>query len=533
MKRTLIRTAFAMMAILFGSLPALSQTEGETWKPIGDGMLRDDAITRYYFLNNYWEFPVEMQESEQTPGRYRLVNAYKNCPSVGGPQFPDVDNYLIVDASDPVHVYVEPGCVSYYIGEGQALCLWSIAEDYYNNLYGNWDRADEEGVCGTLEDGAITFPRGALLAVPIEDLSFDPSKHDYIWGQVNQNGMFRLKLPGTPDSDIDISLIGMAQDKSGVLYSLNFSGELDYVKVGVFEGNYTGDMRSLIEQDKVPTYKCEKSQTLTVPYDKDGIHTLMAVPYANNRSYKPTYQTKEWNYSEDEWKNVGKAHYTEAIISSNELRDYGFKFNQYDYDVEVEQNVAEPWLIRLVNPYSPDCYPAATSINYDASKRHDLYFDLSHHDCVQLLHNEDIGLNLGFGRMEVRSMSDLYTKDRPFADENMTLEEYMADPAMPKCKYNAETKTIECEPKSIRILFPGARPDAWYFANQNGNAKVELPQSIEIPESASVNSIETDNTSKAEYYTIGGVKTGARNPKSGIYIMRRGNKATKVMVNNR
>lgn len=109
----------------------------------------------------------------------------------------------------------------------------------------------------------------------------------------------------------------------------------------------------------------------------------------------------------------------------------------------------------------------------------------------------------------------------------------MADPAMPKCKYNAETKTIECEPNALRILFPGARPDAWYFANQNGNAKVELPQSIEIPESASVNSIETDNTSKAEYYTIGGVKTGARNPKSGIYIMRRGNKATKVMVNNR
>lgn len=110
------KTAVAALAFgaLFGTSAAEAQTS-ETWKPIGTGLIRDDVITSFYIQDSFWEFPAEIEESEQTPGRYRILNAYKNCPSVGGPEFPAVDNYLVVDASDPVHVYIEPACVNYYI----------------------------------------------------------------------------------------------------------------------------------------------------------------------------------------------------------------------------------------------------------------------------------------------------------------------------------------------------------------------------------------------------------------------------------
>lgn len=261
MKTKLISMAAVAAAFMLGGATANAQ---ETWKPIGDGILRDDVITGWYTLQNYFEFHVEMEESEETPGRYRLVNAYKNCPSIGGPQFPQATNYIVIDASDPVHVYIEPGCASYYIGQDQALCLWSMADDYYNNRYGNWDRADEEGICGTLKDGVITFPRGAVLGSLIEgDISYDPSKHDLLWMQTNRNGMFRLKLPGTPDTDITMSMTGISDNKDEVEYVITFADDVEYVKIGTFAGEYTEEMRTLVETDGVSTIRLDQGAGLS------------------------------------------------------------------------------------------------------------------------------------------------------------------------------------------------------------------------------------------------------------------------------
>lgn len=69
---------FAFAAGMLCLVPSILNAEDETWKPIGNGQIRDDIVTKSYILSGFYEFDVEMQESEQTPGRYRLVNAYKN-----------------------------------------------------------------------------------------------------------------------------------------------------------------------------------------------------------------------------------------------------------------------------------------------------------------------------------------------------------------------------------------------------------------------------------------------------------------------
>ena len=456
------------------------------------------------------------------------MNAYKNCPSVGGPEFPAVDNYLVVDASDPVHVYIEPACVNYYIGEGQVLCLWTMADDYYNNRYGNWE-LDRQG-------RDMRPHRRRNHHIPRQN----PARRIHRGNSVQSLGARHYVETGEHEQHVPHKAARHPQHRHRHILGRHKPGQ-DRRAVRnkhprrhgirenrVFEGEYTDSMRAAVENDETETFKCEKSQTFTVPFEKDGIYTLVAVPYVNGKSYRDSYTTSEWSYSEAEWRKAGKAKYTEAILSSNELSNYGFIIDEYEYEVDVEQGVAQPWMIRLTDPYGPECYPYATDVNYDSKKKHYMCFDLSDFSCVDLKHTEDIGLDLSQGRMSVRSNSDLYMNDRPFGD-NMTKEEYKADSSLPKCRYDAQTKTIVFEPNSIRLLFPDRRPDAWYYANMNGHAKVSLPSDIDIKES-SVAAIEAEAQAEAEYFTIDGIKADCRNLDSGIYIVRKGNETSKVII---
>lgn len=511
--------------------------QAETWKPLGTGYLRDDVITVSYILSDYYQFEVEIEESEETPGRYRLVNAYRNCPPLSADVFPeDATNYLVVDASDPVHVYIEQGGTSYYIGQDQQLCLWSIADDYYNNRYGNWELADQEGVCGKMEDGVITFPRGSVLFVPVEETVFNPEDHDFIWQIANKHGKFRILLPGIPRTDISASLMGISDDQTVVNYYINMDSDIEYVQAAVFEGDYTPDMAERIRKtadgtatdaEKVNLTKFSKSGITSFPYEKDGIQTLVMVPYANGKAWAANYDTSEWAYSEAEWKNVGTAQYVESIISSNTLNAYGFVYPSYTYDVPVQQSVSSPWLIRLVDPYGPDCYPEANKVNYDSSFRHFLTFDLSDFDNAMLLYTEDLGITLSnVGSISLWSYAD---RQRNNQLSQEFIDQYYPD-GVPTGKYNPETRELTFEKNAINILFSG-NPTAWYSANMNGTFSLKLNSDVNVEENPSmaVDEVFDGETAEPEYFTVSGVRVQGK-PASGIYLERRGDKVRKVVV---
>lgn len=536
-----MKSKFIYVCALIATLFAMSGTEAkatETWEPMGTGWLRDDILTSIYVTSTYYEFQVEVEQCKEVPGRYRLVNAYANCPSVGGDPFPaDATNYLVIDASDPQHVYVEQGGTSYYCGWGQQLCLWSIADDYYNNLYGDWTQADEEGVCGKMVDGIITFPRGALLYVPVEEDVFHPEDHDFHWVQSNKNGMFRLLLPGVPKHDIDITVMGLADTQDAVNYYLNLDEDIEYAQAAVFEGEYNASMTERIKKtvngtatddEKVELQKITKSGIHSFPYDKDGIHTLVVVPYANEKAWPESKLTAEWAYSESEWKNVGKATYVEAIVSSNELTAYGFAIDPYTYDVPVQQNVSSPWLIRLVDPYGPDCYPMASSTNYDSSRHHYVNFDLGDFNNCSVLYTEDLGITLGnVGRISVWSYVDR-ARNGQLSQE--FVDEYYPD-GLPTGKFDPNTNKLTFDRRAINILY-GANPSAWYAANLNGTFSLKLGSDVVVTPNpgTGVSGVEvSDKTVTPEYFTLSGTRVNGK-PNAGVYIERRGDKVRKVML---
>ncbi|MCH5247972.1 MAG: hypothetical protein J1E99_07410 [Muribaculaceae bacterium] len=108
-------------------------------------------------------YELEIQESEETPGLYRLVNAYGEPYPYNEPgdYDPNLTTYLYVNASDPDRVYIP---------ESESTMDWGYGEMTFYSLAANYldggmepEEIDEKGVWGTLKDGEITFPARALL----------------------------------------------------------------------------------------------------------------------------------------------------------------------------------------------------------------------------------------------------------------------------------------------------------------------------------------------------------------------------------
>ena len=83
---------------------AMSDESDDEWTSLGTGSMRDDFFTTLYIVDCV-EFDVEVEENTSKPGIYRLVTPYRNYPYAPVNEI-EQDNYLVVDATDPDHVFL-------------------------------------------------------------------------------------------------------------------------------------------------------------------------------------------------------------------------------------------------------------------------------------------------------------------------------------------------------------------------------------------------------------------------------------------
>ena len=114
-------------------------------------------------------YEVELQESEDTPGRFRLVNVYGEAFPYNEPGDWDdsKDYYLVINADDPDMVWTETFDTVCNWGYGDFL-LGSDAGLYVSNGYSIEEikeayKAGEDILFGKLENNVITFPVDAML----------------------------------------------------------------------------------------------------------------------------------------------------------------------------------------------------------------------------------------------------------------------------------------------------------------------------------------------------------------------------------
>ncbi|MGM9747498.1 MAG: hypothetical protein ACI3ZN_01745 [Candidatus Cryptobacteroides sp.] len=154
----------------------------EVWKSLGTGSYTDDIIGPVFGADPI-TYEVEIEESEETPGKYRLVNPY--CEAFPYNEEGDWDASqdwpLIIYCDNPDQVYIPMQYTGCDWGYGN---MTIVSYAYYMIQYNGATADQVADTFGSLKDGVITFPTKAILAGFGGKLYYG-----------NTNGAFKVVLP--------------------------------------------------------------------------------------------------------------------------------------------------------------------------------------------------------------------------------------------------------------------------------------------------------------------------------------------------
>lgn len=179
------------------------------WETLGMAKYTDDFVASLFDGVEPVTYEVEIQANSEKPGMYRLVNPY-------GAAFPyneagdwdaSSDYYLEINAQDPQGVYIETQELGFDWGYGMFSASSVCAINLANGV--SLEAIKDAGYCGTLTDGAITFPVKTLL--------FTAAQLDG-WYYANSNGAFKVELPSASKSSKSVKAVSnrVRADKKNV-----------------------------------------------------------------------------------------------------------------------------------------------------------------------------------------------------------------------------------------------------------------------------------------------------------------------------
>ena len=237
------------------------------WTSLGEGTLTDDVITAAFDVENQ-VFTVEIQESDNTPGMYRIVDPYiDNRYSLRASESGSSSNYscyLVIDCTNPDAVTIAKqnmGILGTDLGDFQM----------------------ESTSPGTLVNGVITFPQNGLV------LTFSKYPGDF---PANGSGLFKVVLPGASDVAAPAvtvaykgSFIDAASNKSNAVLDFTLNETATSYKFAVVEGNITKDEAAIKETaGKIVDGSLESTEgtasgSVLYPLAVSGTFTVVAVPF--------------------------------------------------------------------------------------------------------------------------------------------------------------------------------------------------------------------------------------------------------------
>ena len=236
---------------------------------LGSAQYTEDLLTAVYGIGND-TFPIEIQQSDENPGVYRLKNLYNvNSPFFQLYSFSDgsgttSDYYITIDCSDPEAVTIAKQPLGFTLEGMGELSLYSTAP-------------------GSFKDGVITFPKeGLSLVIPTISDNYP----------TNASGLFKVVLPGASDvaaPAVTVAYLGSFIDGSSATTNAVFSFTLNETatsyKFAVVEGNITKDEAALTETaGKIVDGSLESTEgtasgNVLHPLTVSGTFTVVAVPF--------------------------------------------------------------------------------------------------------------------------------------------------------------------------------------------------------------------------------------------------------------
>lgn len=180
---------------------------GPVWNSLGMGQYTEGFVCCRFNVQPV-SYAVEVQECEDKPGLYRMVNPYGEAYpyNQAGDWDTSKDYYLEINAEDPEGVYIEAQKLGFDWGYG----MFS-ASSYAYMLMANYDleTIKAAGYCGKLQDGVITFPTQGLLVTMESDDGWYYANVAY--DENNQpipgSGSFKLVLPSAAKSSKSVKAV--------------------------------------------------------------------------------------------------------------------------------------------------------------------------------------------------------------------------------------------------------------------------------------------------------------------------------------
>lgn len=240
-----------------------------TWKSLGKATYCDDLISGLFGLSPV-TYQVEIQESEATPGVYRLVNPYGAAYPYNEDGDYDANNnyYLVINATDSNEVFLP---------QNQNL---GIDWDYgFMGIYGTLEP-------GTLRQGKITFPAKGIAI-------YDNDNAYY----ANNNGAFLIAMPGVEITDYSINLeytsryTDITTGENYIVMNLTWGNDVEYAKVALIEGIDISNAIENITNGSIESTLATSQGEIKLPVSKDGVYTCVAVSYAKEAAQQSASTT--------------------------------------------------------------------------------------------------------------------------------------------------------------------------------------------------------------------------------------------------
>ncbi|MCD8296068.1 MAG: hypothetical protein LUC88_00685 [Prevotella sp.] len=317
-----------------------------------------DGIMADMYGADFLVYDVEIQESETTPGRYRIVNPYSAETTFGKTygyffSFAEGNHYIVIDATDPDYVWVDGEFYSgaYYVGNGEILFYSQVYAWMQQGYSVDYIKQTNPEVFGKLKDGVITFPAVSLLA----EVPDDPN----LYG-ADYSGMFAVALPGYEIKDYSASFeyTGRFTDTSDVDYAqgtITFSSDVASVKYYVAaDGDDVDAIIEAINEGDLDAEKITESGTsLSFELTESGYYTVILIMCDENGDMVSSSTTKFYFKSgnststEAVWVPIHTGYYYYNMVAdfvSDQYGNYpGSVFEQAIVDDEVlYQNMSNP-----------------------------------------------------------------------------------------------------------------------------------------------------------------------------------------------
>lgn len=452
-------------------------------------------------------YDLEIRENDIYPGIYRLMNPYGEAWPLYVEGITDLDNdyYIQIDARDPEGVYIDMSNLGVDIGYG--ICYaYSKAANYLAGGY-SLEEIKAAGYCGTLKDGIITFPMNTLYM-------YLPEYNSTGLYYANSNGAFRVALPGYEITDytVDVTYKGRltAPDEENhfAVATVAIGDDVESARVAMVKTSDVNAAINAILEGTVSTTEITQEtegQDLQFLLDGDGDYVIAAISYAENEAKEAGYATFSYvSTAKNEWESLGTGLYTDDYVGSL------YQIGNITYEVEVQANIENPGLYRLVNPYNGNVFPIS-GYSWDDTKKYYMEINACDPEGVYIP-LQSMGCDFGYGEFYVYSLAANYL------DNGYSLEDAKAAGVCGTLVDGVITFPVD-------VLASYEGNDGPYYGNRNGAFCLVLPDAVSTYSTQSIEPNVIANTSLGQHiaklmpkFGLSMVKINEYNKAEDLYI---------------